>query len=305
MVLVVGATGLVGSSVCQKLAQRGENVRALVRATSSPQKVEALKSAGVEIYIGDLKDAASVAQACKGVEAVISTASSTLSRQPGDSIESVDTLGQLGLVQAAKNAGVSRFILVSFRRPLDVPFPLSDAKARVEAAIRDLNFTIIQASYFMEVWLSPALGFNHASGTARICGTGQNPISWVSFLDVAEMCAVALRHPAAERKQIEFGGPEALGALEVVSRFERISGRQFSLEHVPEETLIAQWKAATDPMEKTFAALMLLCARGDAIDMEPVIKTYGMTLTRLDDYIATIVSKAPTAASASAGPLPI
>src|SRR6478736_5115360 len=154
MILVAGATGLVGSAVCQKLAHRGENVRALVRSTSSPEKVDALRSAGVEIHTGDLKDAASIADACKGVDAVISTASSTLSRQPGDSIESVDAAGQLGLVQAAKNAGVSRFILVSFRRRTDIPFPLSDAKAKVEAAIRDLNFTIIQASYFMEVWLS-------------------------------------------------------------------------------------------------------------------------------------------------------
>jgi len=299
MVLVVGATGLVGSAVCQKLAQRGEKVRALVRTTSSPEKVEALKSAGVEICTGDLKDTASIADACKGVEAVISTASSTLSRQPGDSIESVDEAGQLGLVQAAKNAGISRFILVSFRRRADLPFPLSDAKAKVEAAISDFNFTIIQASYFMEVWLSPALGFDYASGTARIYGTGQNPISWVSFLDVAEMCAVALRHPAAERKHIEFGGPEALGGLEVISRFERISGKQFRLEHVPEEALVSEWKAATDPMQKTFAALMLLYALGDAIDMQPVTSTYGIRLTSLDAYIANVLGEAPAAASAS------
>jgi len=202
-------------------------------------------------------------------------------------------------VQAAKNAGISRFILVSFRRRADLPFPLSDAKAKVEAAISDLNFTIIQASYFMEVWLSPALGFDYASGTARIYGTGQNPISWVSFLDVAEMCAVALRHPAAERKHIEFGGPEALGGLEVISRFERISGKQFRLEHVPEEALVSQWKAATDPMQKTFAALMLLYALGDAIDMQPVTSTYGIRLTSLDAYIANVLGEAPAADSAS------
>ena len=41
MVLVVGATGLVGSEVCRKLAQRSESVRALVRATSSTEKVAA------------------------------------------------------------------------------------------------------------------------------------------------------------------------------------------------------------------------------------------------------------------------
>src|SRR5206468_4259637 len=54
MILVVGATGLVGSEVCRKLAKRGRSVRALVRTTSEPAKVAALKDAGVECVIGDL-----------------------------------------------------------------------------------------------------------------------------------------------------------------------------------------------------------------------------------------------------------
>jgi uncharacterized protein YbjT (DUF2867 family) len=71
----------------------------------------------------------------------------------------------------------------------------------------------------------PALGFDYKEAAARIYGTGTRPISWVSYRDVAEMCAIALRHPAAERETIEFGGPEALSPLEVVARFERIGGK--------------------------------------------------------------------------------
>src|SRR5260370_4229990 len=234
MVLVAGATGLVGSEVCQRLMRRGEPVRALVRASSSEEKIEALRSSGAELCVGDLKDADSIAAACRGVNAVISTASSTLSRQPGDSIESVDAEGQLNLVKAAKAAGVGRFLFVSFRRP-PVSFTLGDAKRAVEDAVTSLNFTVIQASWFMEVWLSPALGFDYANATARIYGPGTSPISWVSFRDVAEMCAVALRHPAAERRTIEFGGPEARSPLEVVARFEKIGGRPLRLEHFPQE----------------------------------------------------------------------
>ena len=254
MVLVAGATGLVGSEVCQRLMRRGEPVRALVRASSSKEKIEALRSSGAELCVGDLKDADSIAAACRGVNAVISTASSTLSRQPGDSIESVDAAGQLNLVKAAKAADVRRFLFVSFRRP-PVSFPLGDAKKEVEDAVTSLNFTVIQASWFMEVWLSPALGFDYANATARIYGPGTSPISWVSFRDVAEMCAVALRHPAAERRTIEFGGPEALSPLEVVARFEKIGGRPFRLEHVPEEALAAQFEGATDSMQKSFCGV--------------------------------------------------
>ena len=87
MVLVVGSTGMVGNEVCQRLTRQGEKVRALVRSTSSSEKVASLRGCGVEVFVGDLKDTGSLAAACRGVDAVISTASSTLSRQVGDSIE--------------------------------------------------------------------------------------------------------------------------------------------------------------------------------------------------------------------------
>src|ERR1039457_495016 len=117
MILVAGATGLVGNEVCQKLARRGEKVRALVRATSAKEKLGTLRSCGAELCVGDLKDPGSLSSACRGVDAVISTASSTFSRQAGDSIESVDAAGQLNLVNAAQAAGIGRFVFVSFRRP--------------------------------------------------------------------------------------------------------------------------------------------------------------------------------------------
>ena len=292
MVLVVGATGLVGSSVCERLARRGEKVRALIRGTSSNDKITALQSWGVELRVGDLKDPDSIAAACRGINAVISTASSTLSRQAGDSIESVDLAGQLNLVNAARSCNVERFLFVSFRKSPILSFPLGDAKEAVEKAIMTLNFTTIQASWFMEVWLTPALGFDYANATARIYGPGTAPISWVSFRDVAEMCAVALRNPAAERMTIEIGGPEAISPLEVVARFERISGRPFKREHVPESALLTQFQEATDSMQKSFAALMLGYVHGDAIHMEPVVDKFAIKLSSVDDYARSVLSRA-------------
>jgi uncharacterized protein YbjT (DUF2867 family) len=293
MILVVGATGLVGNEVCQRLSRLGEPLRALVRATSSKDKMEMLRSSGAELCIGDLKDSQSIAAACRGVDAVLSTASSTLSRQAGDSIQSVDTEGQLNLVNAVKEANVDRFVFVSFRRRPGMSFPLANAKEQVENAVRSLNFTVIQASWFMEVWLSPALGFDYARGEARIYGPGTSPISWVSYRDVAEICAIALRHPAAGRKTIEFGGPEALSPLAVVARFERIVGAPFRLEHIPEHTLLAQFEGATDPLQKSFAGLMLGYRYGDAMDMKWVVDTFGIKLSNVDDYARGVMEKRP------------
>lgn len=292
MVLVVGASGLVGSEVCRRLLQRGERVRALVRTTSSSDKTASLVSLGAELHAGDLKDAASMADACHGANGVISTASSTLSAQPGDSIESVDREGQLALVEAAARANVQRFVFVSFRRRPDLPFPLADAKAAVEKALLRLNFTIIQASYFMEVWLSPALGFDYGKATARIYGDGTHPISWVSFADVAEMCVTALWHPKAEKAVIEFGGPESLSAVEAVGHFERIGGRHFTLDYIPEAALRTQYETATDSMAKTFAGLMLGAAYGDAIDPAPVRETFGLQLRTVDEYARGVLGHA-------------
>ena len=103
--LVVGATGLLGLEVCKRLGESVEPVRCLVRPTADGSKRAALEALGVELVEGDLKDPASLARACAGVQAVISTASSTFSRQEGDSIASVDDQGQLALVEAARLAG--------------------------------------------------------------------------------------------------------------------------------------------------------------------------------------------------------
>jgi uncharacterized protein YbjT (DUF2867 family) len=257
--------------------------------TSDENKVETLRSAGAELCVGDLKDPESLASACHGVSAIISTASSTLSRAAGDSIESVDLTGQLHLVEAAKAAQVDRFVFVSFRRPKALSFPVAEAKARVEEAIAGMNFTVIQASWFMEVWLSAALGFDYANATARIYGPGTSPISWVSSADVAEMCVLSVLNPAVERRTIEFGGPEALSPLEVITRFEKIGGKPFKVEHVPAELLRVQYAEATDPMQKSFAALMLGYSYGDAMNMTPVQEEFGIRLKNLDTYARQVL----------------
>lgn len=289
MILVVGATGLVGSDVCLRLLRRNKRVRALIRTTSDETKVTALRSAGVELCIGDLKQPDTLAAACRDVEAIVSTATATVSRAAGDSIESVDGAGQLNLVKAAKANQVDRFVFVSFRKPVGISVPLAEAKAHVESAIVDMNFTTILASWFMDVWLSPHLGFDYANATARVYGPGTSPISWVSSGDVAEMCVLALENPAANRRAIEFGGPEPLSPLEVIARFEKIAGKPFKVEHVPEELLHAQFAAATDSLQKSFAALMLGYLYGDAMDMAPIQQEFGIKLTNVDTYARRVL----------------
>ena len=71
MILVVGATGLLGGLIAQQLTDSGQSVRALVRNESDGQR---LAAAGAQATFGDLKNAESIRAACQGVDTVITTA---------------------------------------------------------------------------------------------------------------------------------------------------------------------------------------------------------------------------------------
>jgi uncharacterized protein YbjT (DUF2867 family) len=288
-ILVVGSTGFLGMEICRQLVNAGKNVKALVRPASDNAKVKALQLMGVETREGDLKNDASIKKALDGVDYVISTASSTLSRQEGDSIESVDDIGQLNLVQAAMDGGVNQFIFVSFH-PMNEPFPLQTAKRNVEKKLMgsSLNYTILQSGFFMEVWLSPAVGFDFPNSKVTIYGEGKNKLCWVSLVDVAAIAVASLDNEAARNSVFQVGGPEAISPLEVVKIFENHAGNGFAIEFVPIAALHAQKTAATESLGESFAALMLAYAEGDDIDMTETRKLYPFKLTSVMDYVQKV-----------------
>ena len=292
MNLVVGATGVLGTEICRLLRDRGKPVRGLVRNTSATEKKEALRGMGVELSEGDLKDASSLEKACAGVENIVSTATSIVSQQPGDTLMKTDRDGHLALIEAAEKAGVRRFVFISFP-PSDLEFPLQTAKRAVEERLKKskLTYTILQPTVFQEVWLGPHLGFDAAAGNVRIYGSGKNKISYISFRDVARFAVLSLENPATENKVITLGGPESLSPLEVVKIFEEVTGRPFHVEHVPEEALRAQYEAATEAVPRTFAGLMLYCTKDQIIEMKEVLQSMPAKLQSVRDYAGAIAPK--------------
>lgn len=284
-ILVVGATGFLGMEICRQLIAANKNVSGLVRKTAAQEKVNALKQLGVQTIEGDLKDRASIKKALHGITTIISTASSTFSRQDGDSIQTVDNEGQATLADEAIAAGIQQFIYISFpSMPGD--FPLQDAKRRVEKKLTSSNmsYTILQPTFFAEAWLSPAVGFDFPNAKATIYGEGKNKISWITIQDVAAFAVASVDNDAAKNKIIELGGPEALSPLEVVSIFEKSGGRKFEIQHVPVETLQEQKKAATDDLSKSFTSLMLTYAAGNEINMQQTLKAFPIKLNSVRDY---------------------
>jgi uncharacterized protein YbjT (DUF2867 family) len=296
MYLVVGGTGPVGlgGEICQLLSASGRRTRALVRATSRAEQIEKLRRLGVELVEGDLRDRDSLRRACEGVRTVISTASMLVSRQPGDTVETVDRRGHLDLIDSAKTSGVQSFLYTSISGRIDRASPFRNAKRDVERYLRSsgLSYTIFRPTFYMEVWLSPIGGFDYPNARASIYGDGRNKISWLSFHDVARFMLRSVDHPDAANATIEIGGPEALAPLEVVRIFEDIAGRRFDLEFVSAQALEELEKAGKDSWVRSLAGLQRCYADGDVISMQGLQERFPMNWTTVREYARSVLSAA-------------
>jgi uncharacterized protein YbjT (DUF2867 family) len=146
------------------------------------------------------------------------------------------------------------------------------------------------AAYFMEVWLSPIVGFDFPHGQATIYREERTPISWISLYDVARFALMCLDSPAARHATFELGGPEALSPREVIRIFEEIGRRPFEVQHVPEEAVEAQQAGTQDSLQQSFAGLMGCYATGDSIDMRATLVAFPMELTPVWDYARRVLA---------------
>jgi uncharacterized protein YbjT (DUF2867 family) len=291
-ILVVGATGLLGCEICRKLSDHNLPHRALVRPGADLSVLEALIDGGAEIILGDVSDPGCLHNACEGICTVISNLSLDVSRIPGDCIEILDPEGEENLIDAALEAAVDSFIYISlFQSPYK--FPLQDVKHKIEKQLQRtcMRYTILRPSFFMDLWLSPTMGFDTANRKVTFYGPGSNKISYIAAKDIARFAIASLFTPAAWNKVIDLGGPEALSLLEVVRLFEEESGESFALNYIPEEVLQQQLMNAPTEFEKSIAGLKLTYANGAEVPMERTLSAFNMELQTVTGYLKTLTSK--------------
>ena len=292
MILVAGATGVLGSEIVRRLLGRGEKVRAMVRATSKADAVERLKKAGAETVVADLKEPASLVAAFVGIDRVISTVTTITTAQAGDSFEATDGDGTKALIDAARKAGAKKFVFVSFDTTLVPDAPLVRAKRSAEEHLEKsgLDYTILHPSLFFETWLGPMLFADPAAGTAKVYGTGSQKLRYVAVADVAEVAVQALSAPQARNATIPFGGPDETSQRDAVRIFEEAFGKKFTVTEVPEEALEAQWQSAKNPFEQTFASLILGVARGLGSGIPP-FKLFPVRMTSTREYVQRLAQQ--------------
>lgn len=289
-VLVVGATGQVGSGIALKLAARGISTAAFVRGGPGHPKSKQLEAGGVRVMEGDLLRPETFVDALKNIETVICTATS-MPTGANDGLRRVDHDGVLALIESAERQGIKKFVYTSYSNNIREDSPLETAKRECENRLLSgtMNVVILRPSYFTESWLSPMLGFDPVNGTVRIYGSGEAKVSYITSANVVDFAAVAAtREYPHKNTTLEMGGPEALSQIEAVQIFERVLNKRAKTEHVPVEGLQAQQKSS-DPLQQTFGALMLAYAKGDVVEgAVSLAQQHGISLHSVAEHAATL-----------------
>ena len=163
MILIVGATGLIGSARLRQLTAHGVPVRALVRRA---EKAATLADPGVETVVGDLEQPASLDAALDGVTRRSSSLPSTRVRWSGRG----------NFVEAARRAGTVHIVKLSgLGTAPDSPLRSGRWHAQTERHIADagLPFTYLHPPFFMQI---PALccGYCRAGRARGLDAGGQD-----------------------------------------------------------------------------------------------------------------------------------
>jgi uncharacterized protein YbjT (DUF2867 family) len=251
VILLTGATGVIGGELLPLLLERGEGVRVLVR---DPRKLGEHR-VNVQISLGDLADPYPTRNAMRGIDTVIHLAA-TIRDQPRGTIEELNGLATARLLRWAERAGVRRFVFFSamgatgFQRTR-----FFRSKAIAEEAVRaaSLDTTVFAPSIVYrpgDPWIT-LLRRLAILPAMPVSGSGRSRYQPIWARDVARCVAGSLdggskskgrRAPLDQR--YELAGPEVLTYDGIVERVLEASGRHRPLVHVPLPLVRAGLRAA-------------------------------------------------------------
>jgi len=234
MLLLTGATGLVGSALLRRLVGEGTPVRCLVR---DPRRLGAQR-VRVQIALGDLTDPPSFRNALRGVQTVVHLAAS-IRDQPRGSIEELNGIATWRMVEAAERQGVERFVFFSaLGASTHHRTRCLRAKALAEQAVQEADLqTIVFAPSIIyapgDPWLT-MLERLALLPVMPVSGRGRAVFQPIWAEDAADclIAALAVEDGPAHRRY-ELAGPETLSHGEIIRAVLRSLNRRRPLLHVP------------------------------------------------------------------------
>jgi NADH dehydrogenase len=324
-ILIVGATGQLGTAVLERLRDAGQRVRALVRP-ASPREFD---SEGIELTFGDLRDPESLVAACKGMATVVATANAVVPRDKGTFAE-VEETGYANLIDACKAENVRRIVFMSVvPTPHDKAVTTFRLKRRIEEMIQGsgLAYSIFRGDFFMDDWFALmgssiplrgsrahtlrrpfwfAKGFMRFAGTsidqrgiALVPGDGKARHTPVALDDVAAILAAAAAAPENGENLVEnLGGPEILSWHDVVGIFSRVLGKPLKRMHTPAKVyrIAADVLETLSPPAGNLMAMSWVAAMSDtAFDGKPLADRFGVKLTTAEEFLRAKAALPPEA----------
>lgn len=285
MILVVGATGSVGGKIAQRLLASGKSVRIVVRPGSDAQ---ALVDAGAEPVAADLKDPSSLRAAVDGVDTVVTTANSAKRGEP-DNPKTVDLEGNASLIDAAKAAGVRRFVFLSaLGADAESPIEFLAAKGKTERRLREsgMDYTIIAPNIYMDVWVAMVVAAPALAGAeVAYVGSGERKHSMIAEDDVADFAVAAIESDDARNDYLALGGPMAISWRDAVAAFERALGRS-----IPQRGVAPGEVVPGLPPSPTIQGLVTSMDGYDSpMDMSDTAARFGVRQRTLDDWVAGLL----------------
>ena len=300
MILVVGGTGFVGAGIVREFAQRDKPVAVLSR--NPDRHRDRFPGLNVEFRRGDVTEPGSLKDALAGIETVISSQqfpnSPIESPKKGYTFEKVDAEGTENLVQAAKAAGVKRFVYLSgVGAAPDAARHWFRAKWRAETAVREsgMIYTIIRPSWVFgpeDVALNRFLGMSRYLPFVPLIGNaGKQRLQPVFVDDVARAVAESLEKPAADNQVFEIGGPDVLTMTEIVKAALEVAGRRRPLLAAPKSLMklmasVIQF-APGRPLTPDAVDFITMDALADPSEIEAGL---GIKMTPLREALATYLA---------------
>lgn len=208
MILLAGGTGTLGGTLIRTLRDADTPFRVLTR---SGRRAAGLKEAGLDVALGDAGNPADLIRALSGCTAVVS-AISGFGPQSGSTPQAVDRDGNINLMQAAEQSGVKQFVHFSMHgasasHPLELARMKYAAEQRLMAG--RLAWTIIRPTTILETYTAIMGESLRRSGVAVVFGRGDNPVNFVSALDLAGAVVFALQGGLRDQA-VDVGGPDNL-----------------------------------------------------------------------------------------------
>jgi uncharacterized protein YbjT (DUF2867 family) len=253
-VLVVGATGWLGSQVVGALRARGKKVRALVRPASNASRLEA---DGVEVTRGDMMDPASLARAMDGVDAVVTTAAGYTRHSRGDTDE-IDVVGNRNLADAAARASVRRFVLTSILtcdQTPDVPHFWHKKQMEDRLEEQGVPFVALRPGAFLDQ-VARFGGDPFAKGRLSWFGSPTVPLTLVLTADLAAFLAAAVDADVRPGDRIDVGWDRPVGMKDIADIAGRLLGKRIRVRSIPTGVIDTAGRLIPNPMVKDMASMI-------------------------------------------------